>query len=115
MNSRINFWCGAYALHRMPFMKLEHFALQVPEPIPMADWYVKHLVCKIARAGGAPQHGRFLTVGSVLFEIYRNQAVSVADYGLVEIMHMHRALTYENLLSYRDRLVKAGACVAEDI
>jgi hypothetical protein len=97
------------------FMKLEHFALQVPEPIPMAEWYVKNLGCKVARAGGAPQHGRFLTVGSVLFEIYRNPAVSVPDYSLVETMHMHLAFSSDNLVADRDRLVKAGAQVAEDI
>jgi uncharacterized glyoxalase superfamily protein PhnB len=96
-------------------MKLEHFALQVPDPIAMADWYVKHLGCTIARAGGEPSHGRFLTVGGALFEIYRNPSVSVPDYQKIETMHLHLAFVSENLKADRDRLVKAGARVAEDI
>jgi glyoxylase I family protein len=96
-------------------MKLEHFALQVPEPIAMADWYVKNLDCTVARAGGEPSHGRFLTVGSVLFEIYRNPKVSVPDYKKIEPLHLHIAFSSENLRADRDRLVKAGASVFEDI
>ena len=75
-------------------MKLEHFALQVPEPVAMADWYVKHLGAKVARAGGAPQHGRFLKVGGVMFEIYNNPAVSDAGlHAKTEVMQMHLAFS----------------------
>lgn len=111
----INFWCGELGLPRMPAMKLEHFALQVPDPVAMADWYVKHMGCKIARAGGEPAHGRFLTVGSVLFEIYRNPKASVPDYGAIDPLHLHFAFTSENLKADRDRLVKAGATIVEDV
>ena len=96
-------------------MKLEHFALQVPEPVAMADWYVKHLGAKVARGGGPPQHGRFLIVGGVMFEIYNNPAVSVPDYEDVEVMQMHLAFTSENLRADRDRLVQAGARLIEDV
>jgi glyoxylase I family protein len=96
-------------------MKLEHFALQVPEPVAMADWYVKHLGATVARAGGAPQHGRFLTVGGVMFEIYNNPAVSVPDYDAIPVMQLHLAFSSENLKVDRDRLVKAGARVIEDV
>ena len=96
-------------------MKLEHFALQVPDPIAMADWYVKHLGAKVARSGGAPVHGRFLTVGGVLFEIYNNPAVSVPDYHAIPPLHLHLAFSSENLAVDRDRLVKAGARVVEDV
>ncbi len=96
-------------------MRLEHFALQVPEPVAMADWYVKHLGAKVARAGGAPQHGRFLTVGGVMFEIYNNPAVTMPDYSKTEVMQMHLAFNSDDLKADRDRLVKAGARVIEDI
>jgi glyoxylase I family protein len=111
----IKYWCAGFSLHRMRGMKLEHFALQVPDPIAMADWYVKHMGCKVARSGGEPSHGRFLTVGSVLFEIYRNPKGSVPDYGAIDPLHLHFAFTSENLKADRDRLVKAGASVVEDI
>jgi glyoxylase I family protein len=113
--SFINFWCGELVLLRMRAMKLEHFALQVPDPVPMAEWYVKNLGCKIARSGGEPSHGRFLTVGDVLFEIYRNPKVSVPDYRSIEPLHLHIAFKSENLKADRDRLVQAGARVVDDI
>jgi glyoxylase I family protein len=96
-------------------MKLEHFALQVAEPVAMADWYVKNLGCTIARSGGEPSHGRFLTVGNVLFEIYRNPTVNVPDYAKIAPLHLHLAFSSENLAADRDRLVKAGARVVDDI
>jgi glyoxylase I family protein len=96
-------------------MRLEHFALQVPEPVAMADWYVKHLGAKVARAGGPPQNGRFLTVGGVMFEIYNNPAVTMPDYSKTEVMQMHLAFMSENLKADRDRLVQVGARVIEDV
>ena len=96
-------------------MKLEHFALQVPDPIAMADWYVKHLGCTIARTGGEPAHGRFLIMGGVLFEIYRNPKAAVPDYSTVDPLLVHLAFTSANLKADRERLVKAGARVADEI
>ena len=96
-------------------MKLEHFALQVPDPVAMADWYVKHLGCTIARAGGEPSHGRFLIVGGVLFEIYRNPKAAVPDYSTIDPLLLHLAFSSANLKADRDRLVKAGARIVEDI
>lgn len=96
-------------------MKLEHFALQVPEPVAMADWYVKHLGCTIARAGGEPSYGRFLAMGGALFEIYRNPKVSVPDYKSMDTLLIHVAFNSANLVADRDRLVKAGARVVDDV
>ena len=96
-------------------MRLEHFALQVPDPIAMADWYVKHLGCTIARSGGEPSHGRFLLAGGVLIEIYRNPGANVPDYSSMDPLLVHLAFVSENVAADRDRLVKAGARVVEDV
>jgi glyoxylase I family protein len=96
-------------------MKLEHFALQVPDPVAMGDWYVKHLGCTIARSEGEPSYGRFLNVGRGLFEIYRNPKASVPDYNTVEPLHLHVAFNSDNLVADRDRLVKAGARLVTDV
>jgi len=96
-------------------MKLEHFALQVPDPVAMADWYVKHLGCTIARVGGEPSHGRFLSVGGVLLEIYRNPKAPVPDYKAIDPLLLHLAFASQNLKADRDRLVQAGARLADDI
>ena len=99
----------------MARMRLEHFALQVPEPIAMAEWYVKHLGAKVARAGGPPEHGRFLILGGVMWEIYHNPAVTLPDYAKADVLHMHLAFSSDNLKADRDRLVTAGAKVIVDI
>jgi glyoxylase I family protein len=95
-------------------MRLEHPALQVPDPVAMADWYVKHLGCTIARAGGPPGNARFLAAGPVLIEIYRNPAIAVPDYPAIHPLQLHLAFISENVKADRDRLLAAGAKIFED-
>ena len=98
-------------------MRVEHFALQVPDPVRMAEWYVEHLGCTIARSGGEPAHARFLLdeSGSVLLEIYRNPQVEVPNYHDMDPLRLHLAFLSDDLKADRDRLVKDGAKIAEDI
>ena len=98
-------------------MKIEHFALQVAEPVAMADWYVKQLGFFVAREGGEPSHARFLadSSGSVMLEIYRNPAVGVPDYKNVDPLFMHVAYISDNPAADRDRLVQAGAAIVDDL
>jgi glyoxylase I family protein len=98
-------------------MKIEHFALQVPDPVAMADWYVKHLGFFIARSGGEPSHARFIkdASGSVMVEIYRNPAASIPDYKSADPLLMHLAYVSNELARDCDRLVQAGAVVVDDL
>jgi glyoxylase I family protein len=98
-------------------MRIEHFALQVPDPVAMADWYVKNLGFSIARSGPPPISVRFLKTssGAVMLEIYRNPKATVPDHGSMDPLHLHIAFLSNDLAAERDRLVKAGAKVAEDI
>jgi glyoxylase I family protein len=98
-------------------MRIEHFALQVPDPAAMADWYVAHLGCSVARSGGAPAHARFLLdgSGSVMAELYRNPLASVPDYAAMDPLLLHVAFLSDNPAADRDRLVRAGARVADDL
>src|SRR5437660_3912430 len=59
-------------LHTWFDMKIEHFALQVAEPVAIADWYKTHLGCTLVRAGGEPTRQRFLSdnSGRILLEFY---------------------------------------------
>jgi uncharacterized glyoxalase superfamily protein PhnB len=101
---------------RISGVKIEHFALQVAEPAAMADWYVKHLGCSIARSGGAPSHVRFVRDGAgvVMVELYRNPKVSVPDYEKMDPLLVHLAFISDAPAADRGRLVKAGAKVVED-
>ena len=95
-------------------MRLEHCALQVPDAPALADWYVKHLGCSVARAGGAPAFVRFLAAGPVLIEIYQGTIAPTPDYPSRHPAQFHLAFVSENLKADRDRLLAAGARIAED-
>ena len=98
-------------------MKIEHFALQVPDPRAMADWNVNNLGFRVARSSGEPSHARFLMegAGSVMLEIYRNPQAPVPDYPSLNPLLLHLAFVSENPGADRDRLVKAGATLVEDV
>jgi len=98
-------------------MRLEHVALQVADPAAMAEWYVQHLGCSIARAGGEPAFARFLLdgAGAAMLEIYRNPRVPVPDYASVHPLLLHLAFTSGDVEGDRNRLLAAGATVVEDV
>jgi catechol 2,3-dioxygenase-like lactoylglutathione lyase family enzyme len=98
-------------------MKIEHVALQVPDPAGMADWYVKHLGCSIARSSGEPAFIRFLQddSGLAMIELYRNPSIPVPDYSSMDPMLVHVAFVSSDLRADRDRLVAAGANIVQDV
>jgi uncharacterized glyoxalase superfamily protein PhnB len=98
-------------------VKLEHLALQVPDPVSLADWYVKHLGCTVARSSEAPSYARFLmeSGGTVMLEVYRNPKVPVPNYDQIDPLLLHIALVSADPAADRDRLVAAGAKIAENL
>ena len=50
-----------------------------------------------------------------MIEIYRNPRASVPDYRSMDPMLVHVAFYSDNVSADRDRLVAAGASVAEDL
>jgi catechol 2,3-dioxygenase-like lactoylglutathione lyase family enzyme len=88
-------------------MRLEHCALQVPDAAAMADWYVKHLGCNIVRSGGAPTFTRFFAAGPV-------SAAPTLDFPAMHPAQLHLAFVCENIKADRDRLLAAGAKIADD-
>lgn len=97
-------------------MHIEHVALQVAEPAAMAQWYVTHLGCSIARSTGGPSFIHFLkdASGQSMIEIYCNPRVAVPDYRTMDPMVVHVAFYSDDPRADRDRLVAAGATIAED-
>jgi glyoxylase I family protein len=95
-------------------MRLEHCAVQVLDSAAMADWYVKHLGCMIAREGGAPAHVRFLAAGPVLIEFYQGSVALALDFPALHPAQFHLAFVSENVKADRDRLLAAGARLADD-
>lgn len=98
-------------------MKIEHFALQVPDPGAFAAWWNEHLGTRVQRAGGAPTHTHFLAAsdGAVLLEVYRNENAPMPDYPSQDPLVMHLAFVSEDPKADAERLCKVGATRAGEL
>ena len=91
-------------------MRIEHVALNVPDPAAMAGWYVEHLGFRVVRSSDEPVVCRFLADdGGGMLEIYRNTAAPVPDYASSDPLVMHIAMEADDVPATHDRLVAAGA------
>ena len=92
-------------------MKIEHVALQVPQPAAAAEWYAANLGFRIHRAVDHRPVARFLadSSGSVMLEIYRNPKLPVPDYASMDPLLLHVAFVCDDVAGTVERLVKAGA------
>jgi len=98
-------------------MKIEHFAYQTQNPVAVAQWYVAQLGCQVKRASGPPGHAHFLadSAGSVMLEIYNNPRIQTPAYRDMDPLLLHLAFVSDNPSGDRDRLVAAGATIADDL
>ena len=92
-------------------MKLEHFALNVENPVAMAQWYAENLGMKIVRQQTAAPFTHFLAddSGRIMIEIYCNPADQVPAYRAMDALLVHLAFVSENPLADKERLLTAGA------
>jgi glyoxylase I family protein len=99
-----------YVLRRST-MRLEHIALNVPDPDAMAAWYVAHLHMQIIRHSPLPNRTYFLadSARSSVLEIYQNPAAAVPDYGTIAPLMLHFAFQVTDIAGEVARLVAAGA------
>ncbi|OHE81145.1 MAG: hypothetical protein A3G75_12445 [Verrucomicrobia bacterium RIFCSPLOWO2_12_FULL_64_8] len=94
-------------------MKVEHFALNVPDPRAMSRWYVEHVGFKVVRSRDDPPYTRFLAddTGRVVVELYANPSAAIPDYGAQHPLVFHLAVVATDAKAARARLEKAGAGV----
>ena len=92
-------------------MKIEHIALNVPDPAAIADWYVANLGMRIVRQSGAPTHTTFLADGDgeTVLELYRFVDAPMPDYAAQDPMVLHLAFTATNAVEQARELATAGA------
>lgn len=97
-------------------MKLEHFALNVENPLAMSEWYVKHLGLKIVRQMQEAPFTTFLADDSesIMIEIYNNPPDAVPNYREMNPLQVHLAFVSETPDQDRNRLVAAGASLESD-
>jgi catechol 2,3-dioxygenase-like lactoylglutathione lyase family enzyme len=97
-------------------MKIEHFAVNVEEPLEVADWYVRHLGFEIVKQESKPPYTTFLADddGRVMVEIYNNPSDQVPDYSEMDPLIMHLALVSKEPAEDKKGLLEAGATEVSD-
>ena len=97
-------------------MRVEHVALNVPDPVALVRWYVKHLGYRVLRSMDAPPYMHFIAdeSGHVVFEVYRNDSAPVPDYPSQDPLVLHLAYASDDIAGDKERLLAAGATVQAD-
>lgn len=97
-------------------MKLEHVALNLPDPRAAAAWYAENLGLHIVKAGDAAPFAHFLAdEGEGMLEFYRNAAGELPDYASLSPFTLHLAFATDDVEGTRQKLLDAGATVAGEI
>lgn len=98
-------------------MNIEHIALNVPDPVAAAKWYVRHLGMRVVRSVDGPPHTRFLAdeSGRVVLELYRQEQAPVPDYFEMDPMVLHVAFTAADVREARRMLLAADANPVGDV
>ena len=96
---------------------LEHVALNVEDPVAMAEWYCTHLGMKVVREGPPPVNGRFIAdaCGKMMLEVYTNPPDEVPDYASMNPLCLHIAFMVDDVEAVQKRLIAAGASLVEGV
>lgn len=92
-------------------MKIEHLALNVPDPLAMARWYVDHLGLTVKRRYLEAPWGHFLAddSGTVMIELYGNSKAPALDLPNVAPPALHLAFVSSDVAADVAKLTAAGA------
>jgi catechol 2,3-dioxygenase-like lactoylglutathione lyase family enzyme len=92
-------------------MKIEHVAINVPDPLGFARWYVEQMKLTVVRRSMDPPYGHFLAddSGQVMLEIYGNTEAPSLDLPAVAPPALHFAFVSADLAADVKRLTAAGA------
>jgi glyoxylase I family protein len=98
-------------------MHIEHLALNVPDPVRMAEWYVAHLSMRVLRKQEQAPFTHFLAdeSGHVVLELYHHVKAVVPDYAKLDPLSLHIAFQAADVAAERHRLLAAGATPAGEI
>ncbi|MEO9475665.1 MAG: VOC family protein [Cyclobacteriaceae bacterium] len=89
----------------------EHFAINVPEPKAIADWYVEHVGLTIVRQQAEDPFMTFLAdeSGRVLCELNHRSEQAMMNFGSQHALTFHFAMESTNAEADKARLIEAGA------
>ncbi|MBN2137187.1 MAG: VOC family protein [Sedimentisphaerales bacterium] len=108
---------GCTAPREAAAIRLEHVALNVQDPVAMANWYCENLDMKILRRGPEPVNNRFIADadGNMMLELYNTPPDKVPDYRAMDPLTLHIAFTVPDVPAVRRRLLEAGATSCTDL
>jgi glyoxylase I family protein len=97
-------------------MKIEHFALNVEDPVAMRRWYTEYLGLSIVKSLDEAPYTTFMadSSGTVMLEIYCNPKDQVPDYRSMNPLLVHIAFISEDPASDKEQLTGAGATIESD-
>jgi len=92
-------------------MKLEHVAINVPDSVAMAAWYVENLDMKVVISTNSAPFMHFLADKNEesMIEIYSNTSAPLPDYAAMLPSMLHFAFNVDDMEATRQRLIAAGA------
>lgn len=92
-------------------MIFQQFALNVPDSVAMATWYVEHLDMQIAKQIEDDPYTRFLAdkTGRVAIEIYSDPHGTHPQYSVEHPILFHLTFSVPEPCATKDMLLKAGA------
>ncbi|MGE5313733.1 MAG: VOC family protein [Acidobacteriota bacterium] len=96
--------------------RIEHIGINVADAQAVVAWYAAHLGFSVLRKGPAPQYSTVITDSShatMALEIYQNAEHPLLSPDTMHPMALHLALAVDSLEEVTERLLKAGARVAE--
>jgi glyoxylase I family protein len=98
-------------------LRFEHIAHNVKDAREVAKWYVSNYGMIALHESGAPNYGVFLadSAENMMIELYQNDQVPVINFSDVDFFSLHLASMSGDLAATKDKFVKAGATVAQDI
>ena len=98
-------------------MDIEHLALNVPDPVGMAAWYVEHLSLRVLRKQEQAPFTHFVAdrAGRVVLELYCNVKAAMPNYAALDPLSLHIAFKADDVAVERQRLLDAGATKAGEI
>jgi glyoxylase I family protein len=97
-------------------MNIEHIAINVGDPVALADWYERHLGMHVVRQVDNSPFTRFIadSAGRVVLEAYHQDA-PVPDYAAQHHFVFHIAFVTGDVAAERARLLTAGATAVTDV
>ena len=98
-------------------VRFEHIAVNVKDAREVAKWYQDNMGMVLMQESGAPNYGRFIANAgkNMMLELYQNDKAPFINFYDIDFLSLHLASMSSDMEATKNKLVKAGATVVQDI